>query len=75
MTYVESKDGLHWTKPVLRQVEVNGSLENNFVSVDPKLKWPANAIENVVYDPDRCWGCGLCANTCPSEAIVMEPLA
>ena len=52
MTYVESKDGLHWTKPVVRQVEVNGSLENNFVSVDPKLKWPANAIENVVYDPD-----------------------
>ena len=29
----------------------------------------------VFYDPDRCWGCGLCANTCPSEAIVMEPLA
>jgi len=52
MTYVESKDGLHWTKPVLRQVEVNGSLENNFVAVDPKLKWPENAIENVVYDPD-----------------------
>jgi ferredoxin len=28
--------------------------------------------ENVVLDPDRCWGCGLCVNTCPSGAIVME---
>src|SRR6266511_2483465 len=52
MTYVESKDGLRWTRPVLRQYKVNGSLENNFVTVDPKRDWPANAIENVVYDPD-----------------------
>jgi hypothetical protein len=52
MTYVESQDGLRWTRPVLRQYEVNGSRENNFVAVDPKLRWPANAIENVVYDPD-----------------------
>jgi NAD-dependent dihydropyrimidine dehydrogenase PreA subunit len=29
---------------------------------------------SVWYDPEKCWGCGLCANTCPSEAIVMEPL-
>ena len=28
----------------------------------------------VLYDQERCWGCGLCANTCPSGAIVMEPL-
>ncbi|MEJ2210952.1 MAG: 4Fe-4S binding protein [Anaerolineae bacterium] len=26
----------------------------------------------VSFDPARCWGCGLCANTCPTEAIVME---
>jgi NAD-dependent dihydropyrimidine dehydrogenase PreA subunit len=30
---------------------------------------------NVVLDPSLCWGCGLCANTCPSGAIVMEPLS
>jgi ferredoxin len=28
--------------------------------------------QNVLFDPDKCWGCGLCANTCPSDAIVME---
>jgi NAD-dependent dihydropyrimidine dehydrogenase PreA subunit len=28
----------------------------------------------VAFAPESCWGCGLCANTCPSNAIVMEPL-
>ena len=51
-TYAESEDGLHWRKPALRQREVNGSLDNNFVTLDPRLEWPANAMENVVYDPD-----------------------
>jgi NAD-dependent dihydropyrimidine dehydrogenase PreA subunit len=27
--------------------------------------------ETVSFDPDKCWGCGLCANTCPTDAIVM----
>jgi NAD-dependent dihydropyrimidine dehydrogenase PreA subunit len=31
--------------------------------------------EIIRYDPDRCWGCGLCANTCPSGAIIMSPLS
>jgi ferredoxin len=26
---------------------------------------------NIRFDPNRCWGCGLCANTCPSRAVVM----
>ena len=51
-SYAESKDGLHWTKPVLKQMTVNGSLENNFISVVPGDAWPENGIENVVYDPD-----------------------
>ena len=32
------------------------------------------AKQQVGFDPDRCWGCGLCANTCPSSAIAMESL-
>ncbi len=51
-TYAESADGIHWTKPVLRQCMVHGSLENNFFTVDPKLQWTASIIENVVYDPN-----------------------
>ena len=51
-TYAESPDGVRWTKPILGQYEVNGSKDNNFVTVDPKLDWPENAIENALYDPD-----------------------
>ena len=52
MTYAESPDGMHWTKPMLRQKKIQGTPENNIVTVDPQLEWPANAIENVVFDPD-----------------------
>jgi ferredoxin len=38
------------------------------LEVDGKVK------KNVLFDPDKCWGCGLCANTCPSEAITMKGL-
>jgi NAD-dependent dihydropyrimidine dehydrogenase PreA subunit len=34
-----------------------------------------NPNRDVLYDPDLCWGCGLCANTCPSGAIKMEPVS
>ncbi len=51
MTYAESKDGLDWTKPSLRQKKISGNLDNNIVTINPKLDWPANAIENVVFDP------------------------
>jgi NAD-dependent dihydropyrimidine dehydrogenase PreA subunit len=30
--------------------------------------------EAVGYDPERCWGCGLCVNTCPENAIQMEKI-
>ena len=33
------------------------------------------AKQTVLYDPDKCWGCGLCANTCTHEAIAMLALA
>jgi hypothetical protein len=52
MTYAESEDGVRWTKPELRQKPIQGCLENNVVTVDPQLEWPANAMENVVVDPD-----------------------
>jgi ferredoxin len=32
------------------------------------------AKKDVLFDPDKCWGCGLCANTCPSGAIPMKSL-
>jgi hypothetical protein len=51
-TYATSKDGIHWVKPSLGQYAINGSTANNFVTVDPTLGWPANAIENVLLDPN-----------------------
>ena len=45
-TYAESKDGIHWTKPIQRQRKYQGSLENNFLSFE------TNTMENAVCDPD-----------------------
>jgi len=52
-TYAESKDGLHWTKPNLGQIEINGLKDNNVISVEAQRRWPDDAMENVVYDPDE----------------------
>ena len=30
--------------------------------------------KTVQFDPLKCWGCGLCATTCPDGAIVMVSL-
>ncbi len=38
------------------------------------LEVDGKAKKNVLFDPDKCWGCGLCANTCPSGAILMKSL-
>jgi ferredoxin len=29
---------------------------------------------SVSFDPEKCWGCGHCRNTCAHNAIVMRPL-
>jgi hypothetical protein len=47
-----SKDGIHWEKPVLGEMEVHGSTKNNWIAMAPDLTWPNNAIEGVVYDPN-----------------------
>ena len=36
--YVESSDGVSWTRPNLRKVEFNGSLSNNILFDDPTTK-------------------------------------
>lgn len=48
--YLESKDGIHWTKPILRQREFQGSLENNLLQ-EPSLP-PYFLTPSVVLDPD-----------------------
>lgn len=35
----------------------------------------ASDTENSIIDPDKCLGCGACADACPSKAISMVPLA
>ena len=33
----------------------------------------ATDTENSIIDPEKCIGCGACAETCPSAAISMVP--
>jgi Pyruvate/2-oxoacid:ferredoxin oxidoreductase delta subunit len=39
--------------------------DGSTIEVDGKIK------NNVAVNLDKCWGCGLCANTCPEGAIEM----
>jgi NAD-dependent dihydropyrimidine dehydrogenase PreA subunit len=43
-----------------------------FFYLDPTGNGDRTPLEAVGYDPEKCWGCGLCANTCPENAIQME---
>jgi hypothetical protein len=52
-SYAESVDGVQWTTPHLYQKMIEGSLENNYVTIDPSLEWPQNGILNMIYDPDE----------------------
>lgn len=47
-----SPDGLDWKRPVLNQVEIGGSTNNNrFFVADPKLRWGGNKFMEVIHDP------------------------
>jgi len=48
--YHESRDGIHWTQPVVGQVECGGSLENHYVCY-PFEKGETLGPHSVVYDP------------------------
>jgi len=39
--------------------------DGSVIEVDGKNK------KGVAFDPEKCWGCGLCANSCPQDAIEM----
>ena len=42
--------------------------DGSIIKVDGKVK------KKVSINPEKCWGCGLCANSCPQEAIEMRSL-
>ncbi len=46
--YAESRDGIHWTKPDLGQVEINGSTDNNAI----KLPDESTQCAAVILDED-----------------------
>ena len=48
--YYESQDGVHWNAPVVRQMEHNGSLENNLVFF-PRGNGRTSDVFCVAYDP------------------------
>ena len=47
-----SKDGIHWERPKLGNVEWRGSKQNNrFYVLDPNLRWGDNRFVEVLYTP------------------------
>lgn len=52
--YAESRDGLHWTKPELGQVAINGSTANNALALpDEVTQCAAVIIDESERDPDK----------------------
>jgi hypothetical protein len=49
--YAESEDGIHWVKPVLRQVAWRGSLENNVIALKHAHSEGVHVIKDT-EDPD-----------------------
>jgi hypothetical protein len=43
--YATSRDGIHWEKPILNRVEVNGSTENNYL-IDEMLSLTYTIIDD-----------------------------
>ncbi|REJ86034.1 MAG: hypothetical protein DWQ34_17960 [Planctomycetota bacterium] len=61
LAYAESEDGVHWVKPRLGLVEINGSKENNIVDVELGLAYAFSCfIDPHESDPAHkykcCWG-------------------
>ncbi|HJT79499.1 MAG TPA: hypothetical protein VJ739_20045 [Gemmataceae bacterium] len=54
MCYAESADGVHWTKPELGLVEVNGNKRNNVCLIEgkPYSLTRVNDFLSVLHDPD-----------------------
>ena len=44
--YATSKDGIHWEKPIMNMVKVNGSKENNYII--PEM---LSLTYNIIHDP------------------------
>ena len=45
--------------------------EGNLTIMEQKL---LKQVNNLVYDLDRCTGCGICVDACPEEAISLGPV-
>ena len=54
MCYAESEDGIHWTKPELGLVELNGNRRNNICLIEPEGSVLARVDDflSVIYEPD-----------------------
>ncbi|MDP7163625.1 MAG: hypothetical protein QF792_09040, partial [Phycisphaerae bacterium] len=46
MAYAMSKDGIHWEKPVMNMVEINGSRNNNYI-----IRQMLSLNYNIIVDP------------------------
>ncbi len=54
MCYAESTDGVHWTKPELGLVEINGNKKNNICLIEGSVRSMTliNDFLSVLYEPD-----------------------